>query len=136
MEVEGVKAGAEVSALLVFPGKGGPIIAEVAGEGRHVVGSVGEAEHVVSDYLTGCLDAECTTIRLICYDRKLLHYVPVKGCSLNFLTSNEVQSKRIQICREKGYFECAKRKVIYAFAIVYQEWNLVTDIPLSELWKR
>ena len=84
---------------------------------------------MVSDYLTGCLDAECTTIRLICYDRKLLHYVPVKGCSLNFLTSNEVQSKRIQICREKGYFECAKRKVIYAFAIVYQEWNLVRTIP-------
>ena len=41
MEVEGVEAGAQVAALFFVPGEGRAVVAEVAGEGGHVVG--GEA---------------------------------------------------------------------------------------------
>ena len=49
VEVEGVEAGAQVAALFFVPDEGRAVAAEVAGEGGHVVGGVGEAEDVVAD---------------------------------------------------------------------------------------
>ena len=49
LEVEGVEAGAQVAALFIVPDEGRAVVAEVAGEGGHVVGGVGEAEDVVAD---------------------------------------------------------------------------------------
>ena len=49
VEVEGVEAGAQVAALFIVPDEGRAVVAEVAGEGGHVVGGVGEAEDVVAD---------------------------------------------------------------------------------------
>ena len=49
VEVEGVEPGAQVAALLFVPDKGRAVMAEVAGEGRHVVGGVGQAKHVITD---------------------------------------------------------------------------------------
>ena len=48
MEVEGVEAGSEVAAGFGVPGEGWAVVVEVAGEGGHVVGGVGEAEYVVA----------------------------------------------------------------------------------------
>ena len=53
VEVEGVEAGPEVPALLLVPGERRARVAEVAGEGGHVVGGVGEPEDVVPDQLAG-----------------------------------------------------------------------------------
>jgi len=49
VEVEGVEAGAQVAAFFFVPDEGRAVVAEVAGEGGHVVGGVGEAENVVAD---------------------------------------------------------------------------------------
>ena len=51
VEVERVEPGAQVAALLFVPDERRAVIAEVAGERRHVVGGVGEAEHVIADQL-------------------------------------------------------------------------------------
>ncbi len=49
VEVERVEAGAQVAAFLFVPDEGLAVVAEVAGEGGHVVSGIGEAEHVVAD---------------------------------------------------------------------------------------
>ena len=49
MEVECVESGTQVAAFLFIPDKWRAIIAEVAGEGCHVVRGVREAEHMVAD---------------------------------------------------------------------------------------
>ena len=49
VEVEGVEAGAQVAALFFVPDEGRAVVAEVEGEGGHVVGGVGEAQDVVAD---------------------------------------------------------------------------------------
>ena len=53
VEVEGVEAGAQVAAFFFVPDEGRAVVAEVAGEGGHVVGGVGEAEDVVADEVAG-----------------------------------------------------------------------------------
>ena len=53
MEVEGVEAGAQVAALFFVPDEGRAVVAEVAGEGGHVVGGVGEAEDLVAHEVAG-----------------------------------------------------------------------------------
>ena len=58
VEVEGVEAGAQVAAFFFVPDEGGAVVAEVAGEGGHVVGGVGEAEDVVTDEGAGGGGAE------------------------------------------------------------------------------
>ena len=58
VEVEGVEAGAQVAALLIVPDEGRAVVAEVAGEGGHVVGGVGEAEDVGADEVAGGGGAE------------------------------------------------------------------------------
>ena len=69
VEVEGVEAGSEVAALFGVPGEGWAVVAEVAGEGRHVVGSVGEAEDVVADEVGGGAVAEAPVIGIGCNHR-------------------------------------------------------------------
>ena len=64
MEVEGVEPGAQVTALLLVPDEGRTPIAEVAGEWRHVVGGVGEAQHVVADQIAGGRSAELPVVVL------------------------------------------------------------------------
>ena len=62
MEVEGVEAGAQVAALFFVPDEGRAVVAEVAGEGGDVVGSVGEAEDVVADEAAGGGVAEVAVV--------------------------------------------------------------------------
>ena len=58
MEVEGVEAGAQVAALFFVPDEGRAVVAEIAGEGGHVVSGVGEAEDVITDEVAGGGGAE------------------------------------------------------------------------------
>ena len=62
VEVEGVEAGAQVAAFFFVPDEGRAVVAEVAGEGGHVVGGVGEAEDVVADEVTGGGGAEGSVV--------------------------------------------------------------------------
>ena len=68
VEVEGVQAGAEVAAVFFVPGEGWAVVAEVAGEGGHVVRGVGEAQDVVADEVGGGVVAEAAVIGFRCYD--------------------------------------------------------------------
>ena len=52
------------------------MVAEVAGEGGHVVGGVGEAEGVVADEVGGGAVAEVAFVDVRRDDRKLFNDVP------------------------------------------------------------
>ena len=78
VEVEGVQAGAQVAAFFFIPDEGRADVAEVAGERRHVVGGVGEAEHVVADEVAGGLFPELAVVVLRRDHGQLLDDVPTK----------------------------------------------------------
>ena len=80
MEVEGVEAGAQVAALFFVPDEGRAVVAEVAGEGGHVAGGVGEAEDVVADEGAGGGGAEGVVVVGGGNDGELLYDVPVHSC--------------------------------------------------------
>ena len=96
MEVEGVQPGPEVAAFLLVPDKGRAVVAQVASEGDHVVGSVGEPEHVVTDDFTGGLNPEFPVVGLFSDDGSLFDYKPIQVLPLNLLSSNEVKHERIK----------------------------------------
>ena len=69
MEVERVEAGAQVAAFFFAPDEGQAVVAKVSGEGRHIVGGVGKAEHVVSDEVAGGCRAEWAIVVVTLQDR-------------------------------------------------------------------
>ena len=99
VEVEGVEAGAEVAAFLFVPGKGRSVVAEVAGEGGHVVGGVGEAEDVVPDEVAGGGGAEGAVVVGGGDDGELFDDVPSHIRRLNLLTGHVIEREAIQICQ-------------------------------------
>ena len=62
VEVERVEAGAQVAAFFFVPDEGRAVVAEVPGEGGHIMGGVSEAEHVVADEVAGGCLAECAVV--------------------------------------------------------------------------
>ena len=99
VEVEGVEAGAQVAALFFVPDEGRAVVAEVAGEGGHVVGGVGEAEDVIADESCGrwCVPKACGRSLRGRDDGKLLDDVPVQCCALHFLSDNVVKGNAVKI---------------------------------------
>ena len=97
VEVEGVEAGAQVAALFFVPDEGRAVVAEVAGEGGHVVGGVGEAEDVVANEVAGGGVAEGAAVVGRGNDGKLLDDVPVQCCALHFLSDNVVKGNAVKI---------------------------------------
>ena len=77
VEVEGIEAGAQVAAFFFVPDEGRAVVAEVAGEGGHVVGGVGEAEDVVADEVAGGGGAEGAVVASGRDDGELLDDVKV-----------------------------------------------------------
>ena len=102
VEVEGVEAGAQVTALLFVPAEGRAVVAEVAGEGRHVVGGVGEAQDVVTDERAGGLVAEGAVVVGGCDDGELLDDVPVQMSALGLLSSHEIHTHGTQVGNQAG----------------------------------
>ena len=102
VEVEGVEAGAQVAALFFVPDEGRAVVAEVAGEGGHVVGSVGEAEDVIADESAGGGVAERAVVVGRGDDRELFDDVPVHVSALSLLPRNEVQAMRSQVGNQTG----------------------------------
>ena len=49
VEVERVEAGSQVAAFFFVPDEGWAVVAEIPGEGGHVVGGIREMENVVAD---------------------------------------------------------------------------------------
>ena len=91
MKVEGVEAGAQVAALFIVPDEGRAVVAEVAGEGGHVVGGVGEAEDVIADKGAGGGGAESAVVVGGGDDGELLDNVPVQGRALHFFVGPRSQ---------------------------------------------
>ena len=77
--------------------KGSPVVAEVAGEGGHVVGCVREAEHVVADEIVGGCRAEGAVVVGGGDDGELFKHIQLYVSCLYFLTSDVVQTKAVQI---------------------------------------
>ena len=102
VEVEGVEAGSEVASLFGVPGERGSVVAEVAGEGGHVVGSVGEAEDVVADEVGGGAVAEGAVVGVRRDERKLLEQVETEIDSMHLLSSNEVKTEAVEISYNEG----------------------------------
>ena len=102
VKVEGVEAGAQVTALLFVPAEGRAVVAEVASEARHVVGGVGEAQDVVTDERAGGLVAEQTVVVDGRDDGELLHRIPGQVSALNFLAGNVVERNAVQVCQPTG----------------------------------
>ena len=100
MEVEGVEAGAQVAALFFIPDERRAVVAEVAGEGCHVVGGEGESEDVVADEVASGGGVEGAVVVGGGDYRELLHRVPSEVCPLNFLASNVVESEAVEVCQE------------------------------------
>ena len=76
MEVECVESGTQVAAFLFIPDKWRAIIAEVAGEGCHVVCGVRKAEHMVADEFASGLAPELAVVIGGCDDGELFEDVP------------------------------------------------------------
>ena len=72
--------------------KGGAVVAQVPGEGNHVVGGVGEPQHVFPDKLTGSGIAEPAVVIAVCHHGQLLHDVPIKMSPLRLLPDDEVHA--------------------------------------------
>ena len=97
VEVEGVEAGAQVAALFFVPGEGRAVVAEVAGEGGHVVGGVGEAEDVVADEVAGGGGAEGAVVVGGSDDGELFDDIPVQCCALHLLSDNVVIGNAVEV---------------------------------------
>ena len=95
VEVEGVEAGAQVAALFFVPDEGRAVVAEIAGEGGHVVGGVGEAEDVVADESAGGGGAEGAVVVGGRDDRELLDSVQGQVCGLHLLSNNIVECNAV-----------------------------------------
>ena len=93
MKVDGIEAGAQVAALLLVPGEWRPVVAEVVGKRCHVVGRVGEPQHVVLNEFLGCCISELARIGVGVDDGQLFDDVQSKVSSLDFLTSNIVEPR-------------------------------------------
>ena len=100
VEVEGVKAGAQVAAFFFVPDEGRAVVAEVAGEGGHVVGGVGEAQDVVADEVAGGGGPEFAVVVGGGDDGKLFDDVPIESCALQLLSDDVVERNAIQICNK------------------------------------
>ena len=96
VEVECVETGSKVAALFGVPGKRRAVVAQVAGEGRHVVSGVGKAEHMVTDQTACRRLTEATVVVGGRYDGELLDNEPIQVLSLNFLSGDKVKCKGIE----------------------------------------
>ena len=97
VEVERVEAGAEVAAFLFVPDEGLAVVAEVASEGGHVVGGVGEAEDVVADEVAGGRRAEGAVVVCGGDEGELLDGVPSEMSTLNLLASDVIKTNAVEI---------------------------------------
>ena len=122
--MQSIKAGAQVTPFFLIPNKGRTVVAKVVGERRHVVRSVGEAENVFADDVTGRFVAKTASVVGDREDRKLLHNEPVEMLSLNFLSRYEVEGKRIKACDQEP---CAFPIGIHPVVVRHQERQCVPD---------
>ena len=102
VEIEGVQAGAQVAAFFFIPDEGRAAVAEVAGERRHVVGGIGEAEHVIAHEVASGLFPELAVVVLRRDHGQLLDDVPTEIRASHLLTGNEVVDKTVDIGNEKA----------------------------------
>ena len=89
-----------MSAFFLVPDKGRAAVAEVAGEGRYVVGRIGEAEDVVTDEVAGGGGAEAAIVVGGCNDGELLNGVPREVSCWNLLASNVIEAEAVEIGKE------------------------------------
>ena len=95
-----------MAAFFVVPGEGRAVVAEVAREGRHVVGGVGEAQHVVVDEGAGGRRAEWPVVIGRGDNGELFNHVQLEVSTWYFLSGNVIKAEGIKIpqqtCRVVG----------------------------------
>src|SRR3546814_7541011 len=95
VEVQRVEAGDAVAAVFGVPDEGFAVVAEVAGEAGQVVGGVAQAQDLLADEVADGGGAERVGVALGGDQGELFDYEPVHAGALHFLTSYEVESKRV-----------------------------------------
>ena len=71
------------------------MVAEIAGERRHVVGGVGEAEDVFTDEVAGGRVAEADHKSVGFNDGKLFDYVPIQVCPCTFCRATKSRNMKL-----------------------------------------
>ena len=92
VEIERVKAGAQVAALLIVPGERRPVVPQVTGE----LGRVRQPQHVVADEIARRRVAKPPFVVVGRDDRELLNDVPTDMCTLHFLPHNVIESETVE----------------------------------------
>src|SRR3546814_1953010 len=101
VEVQRVEAGDAVAAVFGVPDEGFAVVAEVAGEAGQVVGGVAQAQDLLADKVADGGGAERVGVALGGDQGELFDYEPVHASALLFLTSYEVESKRVCVSKEQ-----------------------------------
>ena len=84
-----------MSAVVFVPGERGAVVSEIAGERGHIVGGVGEAEHVVSDEFAGGGVSEPAVVGVGRDYGELFDDEQVQGLALQLLPGHEVEGNRV-----------------------------------------
>src|SRR3546814_14888947 len=86
------------------------VVAEVAGEAGQVVGGVAQAQDLLADEVADGGGAERVGVALGGDQGELFDYEPVHAGALHFLTSYEVESKRVCVSQEQRSEERSEGK--------------------------
>ena len=109
-----------MSPFLLVPSERRAIVTQVSGEGRHIIGSVSESEHMVTDEVTGGRVAELPVVVSGWNYRELLYYEPIEMLPLYLLSGYEVQGKRIKTSRQKPQALLVGDNIV---CVRYQDWQ-------------
>ena len=91
-----------MAAFFFIPDKGRAVVAEVAGEGCHVVRGVREAEHMVADEVADGFVSELAVVISGCDDGELFDDVPGEVGCLDLLASNVIKTEAVEIGEQTG----------------------------------
>ena len=93
MKVERVEASTQVATFFFVPDKGRAVVAEVTGEGFHVVRGVREAEHMIADEVAGGFVSKLAVVVGRCDDGELFDDVQFDVRAMYLLASDIVKTK-------------------------------------------
>src|SRR3546814_8306758 len=103
------------------------VVAEVAGEAGQVVGGVAQAQDLLADEVADGGGAERVGVALGGDQGELFDYEPVHAGALHFLTSYEVESKRVCVSQEQW----RSSHILWQSVVRKQEGQLVAGSAMG-----
>lgn len=97
VEVEGVELAAEMSASGFVPGEGGGVVAEVFGEGAHVLGRVGQFKDALANPRADVPPFEWGFVGGRGEDGELFDNEEVEVLTVDFLTGDVIEGERCEV---------------------------------------